>query len=67
MLSLQKLYSTGKPDGSPFSKTVSENHCDDPLAANDYTADLASGDYDLQCSPDGGTTWAKDSVKVTVK
>jgi len=64
---LQKLFSTGKPDGDPFNKSVDEDHAGDPLEANNYTVSLPSGDYLMQVSPDGGSAWSGKDVKVTVK
>jgi hypothetical protein len=64
LLSLQRLYSTGKPDGSPFNKTADA----DGAGATTYTVDgLQSGGYEFEVSPDGGSTWSKNKVTVSVR
>jgi hypothetical protein len=63
---IQKLFSTGKPDGDSFNKTVSDDHTDTPIAGNSYTLNLAKGDYMIQVAQDGSTIYSSDT-KVTVK
>jgi hypothetical protein len=64
LLSLQKLFTTGKPDGDSFNKTADA----DGQGATTYTLDgLQKGDYEFEVSPDGGSKWSKNKVTVTVR
>jgi len=64
LLSLQRLFSTGKPDGDPFNKTAPA----DGQGATTYTLDgLQKGDYEFEVSPDGGATWSRKKATVTVR
>lgn len=62
----QKLFTTGKPDGDPFSQNVLEDHDGTRMRTNDYTVSLAKGDYIISVQEDGKQTFSAD-VKVTVR
>lgn len=62
----QKLFTTGKPDGDPFSKNVPENNDGTRIQSNDYTVSLARGDYVFSVQEDGKQPVSAD-VKATVK